>query len=181
MNLLYERIGGHDGITRLLRHFYADVRQDPLIGPIFNVRIEDWSRHLEVIAGFWEGVIGGPSNYSGPMPKRHAPLQLQEQHFERWLFLWQANCRAQLPSDVAQEMIGLAPAHRRPVANDFGCRSIERLTPKPLFHRRSRRISTEDHKGHKEVDRDGTRNSCSSSLRPSAEFLIYRTGRFDIL
>jgi len=104
----YERIGGHDAITRLLRHFYADVRQDPLIGPIFNARIEDWPQHLEVLASFWEGVIGGPNSYSGPMPKRHAPLQLEGQHFERWLFLWQANCRAQLPSDVAQEMIGLA-------------------------------------------------------------------------
>jgi len=24
-----------------LRHFYADVRQDPLIGPIFNAKIKD--------------------------------------------------------------------------------------------------------------------------------------------
>ena len=33
---------------------------------------------------------------------------------ERWLFLWQANCRAQLSSDVAKEMIDLADhiAHR---------------------------------------------------------------------
>jgi truncated hemoglobin YjbI len=40
MNLLYQRIGGHEGISRLLRHFYADVRQDPMIGPIFNARIK---------------------------------------------------------------------------------------------------------------------------------------------
>jgi hypothetical protein len=32
----------------------------------------------------------------------------------RWLFLWQANCRAQLSSDVVKEMIDLANhiAHR---------------------------------------------------------------------
>jgi len=36
MNLLHQRIGGHEGISKLLRHFYADVRQDPLIGPIFK-------------------------------------------------------------------------------------------------------------------------------------------------
>ena len=46
MNLLYQRIGGHEGISRLLRHFYADVRQDPLIGPIFNAQIKDWNHHL---------------------------------------------------------------------------------------------------------------------------------------
>jgi len=114
MDLLYQRIGERDGISRLLRHFYADVRQDPLIGPIFDVQIKDWNRHLEIIASFWEAVIGGPRTYAGPMPMKHLPLRLREEHFERWLFLWQANCRAQLPTDVAREMIALANhiAHR---------------------------------------------------------------------
>jgi hemoglobin len=108
MNLLYQRIGEHEGIVRLLKHFYADVRQDPLIGPIFNAQIEDWKEHLKIIDGFWETVIGGPRTYARPMPMIHVPLQLREEHFERWLFLWQANCRAQLPGDVAREMIDLS-------------------------------------------------------------------------
>ena len=114
MNLLYQRIGGSEGLSRLLRHFYADVRQDPLIGPIFNAQIKDWKQHLEVIASFWETVIGGPSTYARPMPMKHLTLRLREEDFERWLFLWQANCRAQLSGDVAKEMIDLANhiAHR---------------------------------------------------------------------
>jgi hypothetical protein len=40
MNLLYQRIGGREGILNLLRHFYADVRQDPVIGPVFNARLK---------------------------------------------------------------------------------------------------------------------------------------------
>lgn len=114
MNLLYQRIGGHEGISKLLRHFYADVRQDPLIGPIFNAKIQDWKDYLEIITSFWETLIGGPSTYAGPMPMKHLPLPLREEHFERWLFLWQANCRAQLPGDVAKEMIDSAThiAHR---------------------------------------------------------------------
>ena len=52
MNLLYRRIGGSEGISRLLRHFYAEVRQDPLIGPIFNAQIKDWKDHLEIIGNF---------------------------------------------------------------------------------------------------------------------------------
>jgi hemoglobin len=108
MNLLYQRIGGSEGISRLLRHFYADVRQDPLIGPIFNAQIKDWKHHLEIIASFWEILIGGPSTYARPMPMKHLPLRLREEDFERWHFLWQANCRAQLPSDIAREMSDLA-------------------------------------------------------------------------
>ena len=114
MDLLYQRIGGSEGLSRLLRHFYADVRQDPLIGPIFNTQIKDWKHHLAVIASFWETIIGGPSTYARPMPMKHLTLRLREEDFERWLFLWQANCRAQLSSDVAKEMIDLANhiAHR---------------------------------------------------------------------
>jgi truncated hemoglobin YjbI len=106
MNLLHQRIGGHEGISKLLRHFYVDVRQDSLIGfpeagddfqvmfPIFDLRVK--------------------SSYARPMPMKHLPLRLREEDFERWLFLGQANCRAQLPSDVAEEMIDLASriAHR---------------------------------------------------------------------
>ena len=108
MNLLYQRIQGPEGISNLLRHFYADVRQDPLIGPIFNSQIKDWKHHLEVIGSFWETLLGGSRSYARPMPMKHLPLQLTQEHFERWLFLWQANCRAQLPADVAREMIDLA-------------------------------------------------------------------------
>jgi hypothetical protein len=42
------------------------------------------------------------------MPMKHLALGLREEDFERWLFLWQANCRVQLASDVAKEMIDLA-------------------------------------------------------------------------
>ena len=49
MNLLYQLIGRSEGVSKLLHHFYADVRQDPLIGPIFNVKIKDWKHHLEII------------------------------------------------------------------------------------------------------------------------------------
>jgi hemoglobin len=108
MNLLYQRIGRSEGISKLLHHFYADVRQDPLIGPIFNVKIKDWKHYLEIITSFWETLIGGPRTYARAMPIKHLPLGLREEHFERWLFLWQANCRAQLPSNVAREMSDLA-------------------------------------------------------------------------
>ena len=63
---------------------------------------------MEIITKFWETLIGRPSSYAGPMPMKHLPLRLREEDFERWLFLWQANCRAQLPSDVAKEMIDVA-------------------------------------------------------------------------
>jgi hemoglobin len=105
---LYERIGGEEGIAKLLKHFYADVRQHNLIGPIFNRQIEDWPSHLAKIGQFWARVTGGPSTYAGPMPMKHFPLGLEAAHFAVWLELWDFNCRIYLKPVEAKEMSNLA-------------------------------------------------------------------------
>jgi len=105
---LYERIGGHQGIAKLLRHFYADVRQHRVIGAIFNERITDWPAHLAKIGEFWARATGGPSTYSGQMPLKHLNLDLEPRHFGAWLELWDANCRCCLPPREAGEMSALA-------------------------------------------------------------------------
>ena len=105
---LYDRIGGREGLSNLLRHFYADVRQHHLIGPVFNQRIEDWPAHLAKIAGFWARITGGPSMYSGQIPAKHVSLGLDPRHFDAWLELWDFNCRCRLEPQEAREMSRLA-------------------------------------------------------------------------
>lgn len=105
---LYDRVGGRTGIATLLRHFYADVRQHGLIGPVFNQRISDWPAHLAKIEEFWARVTGGPSVYSGQMPAKHTGLGLGANHFDAWLQLWESNCRCYCGPREAQEMIDLA-------------------------------------------------------------------------
>jgi hemoglobin len=63
---------------------------------------------LAIIENFWETVLGATRTYSGPLSALHAPLGLGPEHFERWLLLWGANCRAHLPAEAAGEMIELA-------------------------------------------------------------------------
>lgn len=104
---LYERIGGHEGLAKLLHHFYADVRQHKIIGPIFNERIQDWNLHLATIENFWARQTGGPSTYAGGMGK-HISLPIEPEHFNHWLALWEFNCRKHLPEKEAGEMISLA-------------------------------------------------------------------------
>jgi hemoglobin len=105
---LYERIGGGEGLQRLLKHFYADVRQHALIGPIFNQQITDWPSHMKTIASFWAQLLGGHAKYAGRMPAKHLNLGLEERHFQVWLQLWEFNCAACLKRNEAKEMIGLA-------------------------------------------------------------------------
>jgi hemoglobin len=105
---LWERVGGQENLARLLRHFYADIRQHQLVGPIFNKQIEDWPAHLETIHSFWARMIGGPARYSGQMPAKHISLGLSANHFQAWLQLWEFNCHAYLNKIEAEEMISLA-------------------------------------------------------------------------
>jgi len=55
---LYDRIGGRETLGHLLRHFYSDIRQHNLVGPIFNEHIRDWPAHLELIGSFLGAVDG---------------------------------------------------------------------------------------------------------------------------
>ncbi len=107
---LFARIGGRPQLLQLLRHFYADVRQHREIGPIFTAQIQDWPAHLEKIADFWAGATGGPALYAGPMPQKHFPLGLGENHFAAWLDLWRRQCRIHFSPTEAGEMIRLAEA-----------------------------------------------------------------------
>lgn len=104
---LYSRIG-QEKLARLLHHFYSDIRQHNIVGPIFNQQIHDWPEHLEKIRSFWTRMTGGPSAYSGQMPAKHLALGLNTNHFQVWLQLWEFNCRSYLPESEAREMIQLA-------------------------------------------------------------------------
>jgi len=122
---LYDRIG-REKLANLLRHFYADIRQHNLVGPIFNQHIQDWPAHLETIASFWARLTGGPSEYSGQMPAKHLTLGLNAVHFQTWLQLWEFNCRNYLAGSEAQEMISLAHEIGRRLSGIVGASQRQR-------------------------------------------------------
>lgn len=105
---VFDQMGGAPALKNLLHHFYADVRQDELIGPIFNARIHDWPSHLDKIGSFWARQAGGPSGYAGGFGAAHRSLGLQPEHFHRWLGLWERNCRQHLEPVAADWMIARA-------------------------------------------------------------------------
>ncbi|HEX4350000.1 MAG TPA: group III truncated hemoglobin [Verrucomicrobiae bacterium] len=105
---LYERLGRHEGILKLVKPFYADVRQHAVLGGIFNSHIQDWNAHMEKITEFWALQSGGQSKYGGGFAGAHMSLGLRPEHFQNWLALWEFNNARQLPSREAAEMNELA-------------------------------------------------------------------------
>lgn len=78
-----------DFISRFVENFYARIRADDLLGPIFGDRIEDWDRHLLKMKRFWRSILHNSGEYSGnPMAKHQAIEGLDERHFAHWLELF---------------------------------------------------------------------------------------------
>lgn len=70
--------------------FYARVRRDAELGPIFNDAIEDWPEHLEKLTAFWSSVMLTSGRYKGqPVPAhlKHK-ARITPELFDRWLALW---------------------------------------------------------------------------------------------
>lgn len=92
-------------IDALVEGFYARVRDDALIGPIFADRITDWAPHLKQMELFWSSVALSTGVYQGrPMPK-HLPLPIDARHFDRWLELFVETARTLCPPIAADHFI----------------------------------------------------------------------------
>src|SRR5690348_13166095 len=78
-----------EDIIQLVDTFYAKVREDDLLAPIFNERIRDhWPQHLEKMYSFWGTVLLAENNYHGSPFPPHASLPVDHSHFKRWLELF---------------------------------------------------------------------------------------------
>lgn len=81
--------GLDESVLRDLVHaFYAKIRRDAVLGPIFATRITDWAPHLDRMVAFWSSVALMTGNYHGRPVPAHTPLPIGGAHFERWLRLF---------------------------------------------------------------------------------------------
>ena len=95
-------------IERLVRGFYARVRADELLGPIFSARIAQWEPHLEKMFAFWSSVALMSGRYHGQPMARHLPLPIDAEHFDRWLALFARTARDLCPQPAAERFISLS-------------------------------------------------------------------------
>jgi hemoglobin len=56
-----------DGIAELVDTFYARIRTDPVLGPVFEGKIapDAWPKHLATMKRFWSSVMLTSGAYSG--------------------------------------------------------------------------------------------------------------------
>jgi hemoglobin len=98
-----------DDIKIFVDEFYLKVKKDLLIGPIFLEKIpENWQPHLEKMYAFWNAALFGMPGFRGNPFAKHAPLNIEEKHFERWLVLFKETIQQYFNGNKATETIDRA-------------------------------------------------------------------------
>ncbi|TWB24973.1 group III truncated hemoglobin [Nitrospirillum bahiense] len=102
-------------IATLVSQFYARVRRDPDLGPVFNHAIHDWDHHLGTLTAFWSALLLSPERHTGERYKGN-PMAAHLKHlerltpalFDRWLALWSEATTDVLPPDAAADALAKA-------------------------------------------------------------------------
>jgi hemoglobin len=104
------QVGIDEAVIRDLVHaFYERVRDDPMLGPIFNAAVSNWDEHLEKLCDFWSSVTLMSGRYKGTPMSAHAALpDLNGAHFDRWLELFKATAHERCLPDAASLFIDRA-------------------------------------------------------------------------
>jgi len=93
-----------DAIAVLIDRFYAAVRREPELGPVFESAItpEEWPEHLATMRRFWSSVILASGKYSGnPVSVHRSVANLQRPMFACWLSLFEKTVSALFVPEIA--------------------------------------------------------------------------------
>jgi len=93
-----------EGIGHLVDCFYAKIRVDPDLGPIFDRVVRGkWEPHLETMRNFWSSVMLTSARYEGaPVLAQLRIKDIDPRMFDRWLRLFGETCDELFEDEVAE-------------------------------------------------------------------------------
>ena len=92
-------IKNREDVSLLVNVFYDRIRENELLGPIFNLHIkeEQWPDHLEKLTDFWVTALFGIVCFKGNPTIAHKTVDynlnhtIAQYHFEQWVSLWHSS------------------------------------------------------------------------------------------
>src|SRR5438874_6175939 len=98
-----------DDLQRLVDAFYAKVRGDDVLAPVFAV-VDDWPHHLAKLGALWSSVMRTTGRYKGSPMAAHVAHsdKIKPAMFDRWLELWRETAGEQLEPAAAEAVIARA-------------------------------------------------------------------------
>jgi hemoglobin len=93
-----------EDVQLVVNTFYDKVRQDDILGKIFNDIIQDrWPQHLETMYKFWQSILLNENTYTGQPFLKHINLPISDEHFARWLQLFYTTVDELFEGNIANE------------------------------------------------------------------------------
>ena len=88
MDSFWNQVGGRDTFEKLVREFYRNVWQDPVLQPMYPQ--DDLEGAIQRLTGFLEQYWGGPNTYSQQrghprLRMRHAAFKVNPEARDHWL------------------------------------------------------------------------------------------------
>ncbi|HET9948724.1 MAG TPA: group III truncated hemoglobin [Longimicrobiales bacterium] len=101
-------------IRDLVHTFYGRVRDDALLGPVFEARLAGrWGPHLDKMCDFWSSVMLATGRFHGNPVVAHATIPgIAPAHFDRWIELWHETAHEVLRPHLAADIVGRAERMR---------------------------------------------------------------------
>ncbi|MEM1404086.1 MAG: group III truncated hemoglobin [Pseudomonadota bacterium] len=92
-------------IGDFIDRFYARVFKDPLLAPVFLAQAGiDPAVHIPHIKAYWRKMLLGDPAYRRHMMQKHRDLHqagpLTQQHYDRWLSLFERSLDESAPSEL---------------------------------------------------------------------------------
>ncbi|MDG1333908.1 MAG: group III truncated hemoglobin [Crocinitomicaceae bacterium] len=95
-----KQIESRDDVQFLVESFYERVVQDDVLAPFFiNL---DFDMHLPKMVNFWAFVLLDEAGYTTDVTEKHAHMRLKQEHFDRWLALFNATVDAHFTGEKAE-------------------------------------------------------------------------------
>ena len=116
-------------LRMLVERFYARVREDKVLGPVFDGAVDDWPEHLDKLAEFWSSVMLTTGRYKGNPMAAHLrqASAITPAMFDRWLELWGETAGELL----APEQAGAVRAKAERIAESLKLALFFRVRPAP--------------------------------------------------
>ncbi len=93
-------ISTREDVNQLVDNFYDKVLRDETIGPFFKAI--NFDHHKPLMVDFWCFVLLDHTGYKTDVTAKHMHMHLQENHFKRWLALFEETIDQLFEGDKAQ-------------------------------------------------------------------------------
>ncbi|APD05774.1 hypothetical protein UJ101_00221 [Flavobacteriaceae bacterium UJ101] len=106
-----KKIENREDVSLLVNTFYKAIREDEMLGPIFNSHISEdqWPAHLSKLTDFWVTNLFAVAAYKGNPTAVHKKVDenlkytVEQTHFGQWLHLWFTTIDSLFEGEKAQK------------------------------------------------------------------------------